>query len=296
MSPRNRLLASISTALALGVRLAGHRRAAEQAGREGGRTARASGVPSRARILGVARQQLHLVVHAAELHHLRAAVAAVGPDHRAAEQARLADAAGDLGRTGRACRSRSGVSSIQTLSSFCQSVSGPSIFLASLITVAKGGGCPGARALARLAPEAGARRPARAAAACCDAAARRRSLRGGRAPGGGRRTAAPTRRRCNASRRQGTAQNQRATLAQRQTPRRPSPELSQGSTRPAGLAARNARIVDQGAPRRRRYRRRAPTPAVACGQWTTSSALKRSRCGLAPSSPRRLFLSASYSW
>src|SRR5687767_4488742 len=38
----------------------------------------------------------------------------------------------------------SGISSIQTLSSFCQSVSAPSIFLASLITVANGCGCPGA--------------------------------------------------------------------------------------------------------------------------------------------------------
>ena len=67
----------------------------------------------------------------------------------------------------------SGISSIQTLSSFCQVVSAPSIFLASLMTVANGCGCPGnTGGVAAAAPDAG--RAAGAAAAVCgvpDAAA-----------------------------------------------------------------------------------------------------------------------------
>src|SRR5262245_48322557 len=61
-----------------------------------------------------------------------------------------------------------GASSIQTLSSFCHSVSAPSIFLASLMTLAKVGGCPGCGAAAP-GPEAG--RAALAAAIGDEAAA-----------------------------------------------------------------------------------------------------------------------------
>src|SRR5262245_47082890 len=49
----------------------------------------------------------------------------------------------------------SGISSIQTLSSFCQSVSAPSIFLASVITGAHGCGWPGSTGGVAPAAEAG---------------------------------------------------------------------------------------------------------------------------------------------
>ena len=52
----------------------------------------------RAPELGVARQQLHLVVHAPELHHLLAAVAAVRAIIVPPNKPGLADAARDLGR------------------------------------------------------------------------------------------------------------------------------------------------------------------------------------------------------
>src|SRR5262245_18951708 len=59
-----------------------------------------------------------------------------------------------------------GASSIQNFSSFCHRVSAPSIFLASLITVANGCGWPGTGAAG---PDAGADAP-RAATAGADAA------------------------------------------------------------------------------------------------------------------------------
>ncbi|EWS57824.1 hypothetical protein Y694_04242 [Methylibium sp. T29-B] len=78
--------------LALRVRLAGHRRAGDEARRErrlhrtAGRRARGGGVRE------VRRDQLHLIVEPAELDDARAA------GHQAAEQPGLADAGGQLGR------------------------------------------------------------------------------------------------------------------------------------------------------------------------------------------------------
>ena len=84
--------------LALRVRGAGHRRAGQQAGREGGRHRPRL---RRARLgdeLAVHRQQADLVVHSLELDDLGTAVAAPAAGHRAAEQSHLANAAGNLGR------------------------------------------------------------------------------------------------------------------------------------------------------------------------------------------------------
>ena len=82
---------------ALGMRLAEHRRAGQQAGREGrGHRAglrRAGGGHMR----GIAGHQPHLVEHPHELDPLRAAGAAP-PAHQAAEHAALADAAGQFRR------------------------------------------------------------------------------------------------------------------------------------------------------------------------------------------------------
>ncbi len=84
--------------LAFRVRLARYRRGGNQAGRETGLHRATFGRTGGSPELGVARDQLHLVVHAAKLHQLLAAVAPVGADHRATEEPGFTDALGDLRR------------------------------------------------------------------------------------------------------------------------------------------------------------------------------------------------------
>ena len=85
-------------ALAVRVRLAGHGRGPQQAVRVAGRHGARLGRAGCGHDIGVARLQPHLVVHAHELHHLRAAGTVDRHGHQAAQNPGLADAALDLGR------------------------------------------------------------------------------------------------------------------------------------------------------------------------------------------------------
>ena len=192
--------------LALGVRLARHRRAAPAGSARSRRPRRAPrAFGSRATKSVLTREQLHQVVDAPELDDALVDAAA-GHGHRAAEEAGLADAARQiLGDRKNGLLKSSGLSSIQTLSSFCQSAIRPSICLASLITVANAGGWPAAaRRRCGGGRRAGARRRAQRGAAGAAArrrragaaAARRRQPPSWRAPPWRRSTAQECRRSC----------------------------------------------------------------------------------------------------
>ena len=85
-------------ALALGVRQARHRRAAQEAGREGAGHRSRFGRAGLGVGIGVARLQAHVVVDADELDDLRAARPAHRIGHQAAEHGAFANAVLDLGR------------------------------------------------------------------------------------------------------------------------------------------------------------------------------------------------------
>ena len=135
------------------------------------------------------------------------------------------------------------------------------------------------------------KRPSRAPAPRLRAAGRRRRCDGA-APGGDERTAvamAASRRptgpcaRINGNRRARNQANASGTAGSRV--QRP----------PRSVAAHRA--LRQKSSTAKQHHRAAPSATCRDGTSTVYfSALKRSRCGRAPSSPRRFFLSASYSW
>ncbi len=189
MSPRKRLFASTSTVLRSGCGWLASAVLAIRLAEKPASTARAAGRARLRHVLGVARDELHLVVHAPEFDDLRAAETGPVRGHRAAVEACLADPARDLRRQEEGpSRSRSGLSSSQNFSSFCHTGNSPvATCFASFVTVANGCGWPGRRRRVPVPGAAGAE-PAgpggRAAAA---------DVSGGLAPVGGMTTAHPER-------------------------------------------------------------------------------------------------------
>ena len=266
MSARNRAFASTSTDLRSGCGWLAHRRAGEQARREAGLDRARLGRAGLGDVVDVARDQLHLVVDAAELDDLRA-VAAIRPP----KKPRLADAGLRASATGRtACRSPRACSSSQTLSSFCQSASRPVDLLGVLDHV-------GERPQRRRRRGGDRRRAGRAQARRGAARADRRRAGADAAPAGGRRgragvdglaawrsrpsTSGGERRRP----RDGRAKSERAGM--RKTLGVTSVDGAFDGT--AGVGSRNRARFDLAS-----SRLAARRPRIS------ASALKRSRCGL----------------
>ena len=177
----------------------------------------------------------------------------------------------------------SGRSSSQILSSFCQNVNSPSIRFASLITSANGRSAPGAAADRR-----GAGRHARPEAA----------PPGPTAPVG---AAAPPA--GAGAQRAGDEGLQGGAAAERGEPARTRPEAGRTEAGRADHAEASAGRSGNGAfdgTAEEWFSELAECPSIpgrrAPRVSDYISALKRRRCGRAPSSPRRFFLSASYSW
>ena len=274
--------------LALGMRLAGDRRARQQAGRERRpRPRAASGVPG---LRDVARCCARSAAPGCGRAGTRRLLRPSLPSGRRRSRASPMPVA-SFGDRKNGWPKSSGRSSIQTFSSFCQSVNSAVDLLGVLDDVGE---------RLRRWPGGGGR-----AAALPGGAGPRPRRRGRPAAGAGR--VAPAVAGAGLARPAGAGRPQRRSSLRRATARAAidsTAERARGTERTGSCGRRQAQSGSQRTSAELSSAASGPTVQVPSSRRSAQpaatvnyfSALKRRRCGRAPSSPRRFFLSASYSW